>query len=313
MAKNKYKNILTKDFFQKEYFEKNQTLNDIVRKYKIHIDTIRFYFHSLGFELRPASENRKLHKMTTKTLDAIKKAGLKRRKGNYFICKNCNKKYYIEPKLIQDNSNYCSFECQFENITFEDLKQKTYGPGHLKFIYKKLLTEDFFINNYVKTKKSFAVLCKENGIAFGTLFKYFNKYNLKRKTVSEVLKGREFSFEHRLKIREATKNGSFYSNIHFRSSWEANFAKWCDLSSIKWKYESKEFLLNINNKDTKYTPDFYLPEFDLWIEVKGRWIRDAQTKFQEFKKIYPNIMLFNKEALTKFGIINFRRYYEPKN
>jgi len=25
-----------------------------------------------------------------------------------------------------------------------------------------------------------------------------------------------------------------YNNFNFRSSWEANFAKWCDLSGIKW-------------------------------------------------------------------------------
>lgn len=95
-----------------------------------------------------------------------------------------------------------------------------------------------------------------------------------------------------------------YNNIWFKSSWEANFAKWCDLSGIKWEYELKAFLLEINSKKTNYTPDFYLPEFDVWIEIKGYWRKDAQEKFIEFKKRYKQkIYLFNKEKLQEFSIV----------
>lgn len=92
-----------------------------------------------------------------------------------------------------------------------------------------------------------------------------------------------------------------YNNIHFRSSWEANFAKWCDLSGIKWKYEAKTFDLG----QTTYTPDFYLPEFDLWIEIKGWWKdRDLIKKelFEnKFKKL--NILYLMKKELTNMSII----------
>ena len=96
-------------------------------------------------------------------------------------------------------------------------------------------------------------------------------------------------------------NYGYYNNTWMRSSWELNFAKWCDLSGIKWEYELKAFDLG----DTTYTPDFYLPKFDLWIEVKGYWRNDAKKKFRKFKKLYKNINIevFEKEKLKNYNII----------
>lgn len=92
-----------------------------------------------------------------------------------------------------------------------------------------------------------------------------------------------------------------YKGINMRSSWELNFAKWCDLSGIKWNYESKTFDLG----NTTYTPDFYLPEFDCYIEIKGWWREDAKIKFKRFKKLYKNINIevFDKSVLQNLDII----------
>lgn len=77
-------------------------------------------------------------------------------------------------------------------------------------------------------------------------------------------------------------------NQYFRSSWEANIVRIFNYSNIKWKYECKRFLFNENNDGIcSYQPDFYLPEYDLWIEVKG-WMDDKSIKRIElFKCEYP--------------------------
>lgn len=92
-----------------------------------------------------------------------------------------------------------------------------------------------------------------------------------------------------------------YGCKNFRSGWEANFAKWCDGSGIEWKYESQRFELG----NTAYIPDFYLPEFDLYIEIKGYWRDDARLKFIQFKKQYPdiNIEIFDQPRLLEYGVI----------
>ena len=92
-----------------------------------------------------------------------------------------------------------------------------------------------------------------------------------------------------------------YKNIYFRSSWESLFAQWLDLSGIKWEYEPKTFNLG----KTTYLPDFYLLEFNCWIEIKGWWRDDAKEKFKQFNKKYNNlnIKLFDKEKLKQLGVI----------
>lgn len=78
-----------------------------------------------------------------------------------------------------------------------------------------------------------------------------------------------------------------YKDIWMHSTWEVIYAKYLDKNNIKWQYESKAFDLG----DTTYTPDFYLPEKDLYIEVKGYWRVDAKNKFKLFQKLYSNITI----------------------
>lgn len=101
--------------------------------------------------------------------------------------------------------------------------------------------------------------------------------------------------------KQIRANYGYYKDTWMRSSYELNFAKWCDLSNIKWLYESKTFDLG----NCTYTPDFYLPEFDCHIEIKGYWRDDAKKKFTKFKKLYKkiNIEIFNKEKLLNMSII----------
>lgn len=95
--------------------------------------------------------------------------------------------------------------------------------------------------------------------------------------------------------------GFYYKKRYMRSSYEINFAIFLDGSNIKWEYESASFDLG----DTTYTPDFYLPEFDCYIETKGWFREEAKIKFNKFLKEYNNvnIKLFNQESLKLMGII----------
>jgi len=56
-----------------------------------------------------------------------------------------------------------------------------------------------------------------------------------------------------------------YKNYRFRSRLEARWAIYFDSMSINWEYEVEGYDLG---KDGYYLPDFYLPEFGVFIEVK---------------------------------------------
>lgn len=92
-----------------------------------------------------------------------------------------------------------------------------------------------------------------------------------------------------------------YKSIWMRSSWEVAYAKYLDNLRIKWSYEPKTFDLG----NTTYTPDFYLPETDTYIEIKGYWRPDALNKFLAFKLLYPEIkiIIYNQEKLKKSKIL----------
>lgn len=56
-----------------------------------------------------------------------------------------------------------------------------------------------------------------------------------------------------------------HNGYKFRSRLEARWAVFFDEVGIKYEYEKEGFQLS---KDIFYLPDFYLPQYDCWFEVK---------------------------------------------
>lgn len=75
--------------------------------------------------------------------------------------------------------------------------------------------------------------------------------------------------------------------IYFYSRWEANMARLFNFFRIKWIHEPKSFDIG----SQRYTPDFYLPDFYAYIEVKNFMWKYSKIRDQKFRKVYPNINL----------------------
>jgi len=77
--------------------------------------------------------------------------------------------------------------------------------------------------------------------------------------------------------------------ISCRSSWEANILRYLNSQNIKWLYEPKVFVFEKERKGAiSYLPDIYLPELDIWVEVKGMLTSRDRGTIRKFKKYYPN-------------------------
>lgn len=88
-------------------------------------------------------------------------------------------------------------------------------------------------------------------------------------------------------IFKSEMSGGFevYSKIlrmGFRSGYEQIVAEWLYENDIAFEYEPFTFLLDTDT--ASYTPDFYLPDFQVLIEVKGLWMR--RNKVQKFRELY---------------------------
>lgn len=84
---------------------------------------------------------------------------------------------------------------------------------------------------------------------------------------------------------------------YFYSRWEANIARLFNHFCIKWIHQPETFDLH----KQKYTPDFYLPEYDLYIEVKNFLAPYSKDRDEKFRKFYPKValkLLLKDEYLT---------------
>jgi len=100
----------------------------------------------------------------------------------------------------------------------------------------------------------------------------------------------------------------------FANKSEEEFARILDYYKIKYLYEPTTFPLKWDsegNIESAFTPDFYFPDFDLYIELttmKQELVTKKNRKLKELKKLYPdvNIKLFYRrdyrKLLEKFGI-----------
>ncbi len=113
--------------------------------------------------------------------------------------------------------------------------------------------------------------------------------------------GRENSMFGKPDIVRNNSKREFYKDTYFRSGWEIKYAKWLDSKNIKWKYEQETFRL----KDTTYTPDFYLPEQNIYVEIKGFMHAEAYFKIKEFLLNNSNIryVLMTRKDLEKAGVL----------
>jgi hypothetical protein len=73
-----------------------------------------------------------------------------------------------------------------------------------------------------------------------------------------------------------------YNGNTFRSGFELMLAMCLEFKKIDFQFEPKCFKLEIDNKIARYTPDFYLPQYDLWLETKGYTWNNSMDKYEKF-------------------------------
>ena len=94
-----------------------------------------------------------------------------------------------------------------------------------------------------------------------------------------------------------------YKGIKFHGNWEVEFAKFLDIHNIEWKRNTQKFEYLFENKIHYYTPDFYLPTFDVFIEIKGYPTQRDFCKWNDFPKD-KRLNIYFGDELYDLGIIN---------
>ncbi len=104
----------------------------------------------------------------------------------------------------------------------------------------------------------------------------------------------------------------------FAHASERQFARLLDFYQIDWEYEPRSFDLEHDrdgNVIQQFTPDFYLPAYDLYIEIttmNQKLVTRKNRKVRRLKELYPEInckIFYQRDYLslvTKYGLEDHR-------
>ncbi len=95
------------------------------------------------------------------------------------------------------------------------------------------------------------------------------------------------------------------NNIEFcvRGTWEYNVAKILNENNINW-IRNHSLKYKIDNVLKTYNPDFYLPNEDIYIEVKGWFKNDDIIKMNCVQTQYPNMKIYFIDEKYYWKFIN---------
>ncbi len=111
---------------------------------------------------------------------------------------------------------------------------------------------------------------------------------------------------------KARRPVSTITEAAFAHQSELEFARILDFYGIKWLYEPRSFPLRWEGRriTEMFTPDFYLPELDQYLELttlRQSLVTDKNRKLRELKQLYPGTsvkLLYKKDydrLLARYG------------
>lgn len=96
-----------------------------------------------------------------------------------------------------------------------------------------------------------------------------------------------------------------YNGVTLKGSWELKTAQWLDFQNIIWENEPKSFPYIWNGKEHKYFPDFYLTNFDVYIEVKGYKTERDEAKWSQFPE---TLIVIDKKYIHKLDLLKIENF-----
>jgi len=105
-----------------------------------------------------------------------------------------------------------------------------------------------------------------------------------------------------------------HETIRFAHNSERQFAKLLDFYGIAWEYEPRTFILEWDRQgrpQQAFTPDFFLPAYDLYIEIttlNQKLVTKKNRKARRVQDRYPDVrvkVLYQRDylrLLVKYGL-----------
>lgn len=194
-------------------------------------------------------------------------------------CLICDKDFIIiATSLAGRRKKFCSFDCANKRIRHYDYHKKTFKNKTGSYLNCLNCNKQFYAKRYQASKRKY---CSDPC-----------QFEAQSKGIKHIPTNGRSGFRKDLP-----------EDQYFKSSLEADYARFLIKQNILYQYEKHTFKVLVDGKEVFYTPDFYLPAEDKYIELKGA--RD---------KVKYNKNLKSAESLAKAGknieIIYMKDFYQ---
>lgn len=240
------------------------------------------------------------------------------RKQNECYCDKCGKKFKNEKglkchtkkacdkKIIKNNINHICPKCNFfiKNSIQKHMKYcDGLGPKNKKPKIERKSLKGISYEEQFGVEKSNEIKRKISEKVTGLASTPEKENERKRKLSIIINKRYEDGWKPKCgrtkKINYEKKDGNV---ISIDGSWELKCSLYLDSIDIIWNRNIKRFdYINLSGNTSKYTPDFYVKNWDSYIEVKGYETDLDRCKWSQFKY---NLLIWNKQKLKELNILN---------
>lgn len=151
-------------------------------------------------------------------------------------------------------------------------------------------------------------------------------FNLRREKVEQILKQNHITIKNLSEIKSQVvgenhsrygkkpPKGSgrcrwyHYNGKTYQGTWEFKVGLWLEQQNKNFYCHEnvKQFKYELNGFEKTYCPDFYLPDENVFVEVKGYFTKEDRQKIEIVKQLYPNekIEIFDESRLLELQILN---------
>ncbi len=204
------------------------------------------------------------------------------------ICKQCGTAFKHKPSKKR---KFCGMTCFYASRSVKDTTVCKQCGGEFK--YRASKTQQFC------TTKCSRKHSKTNGHNPATL-------NLISSTIRKKIKAGKMKTNVSRKFK--------HKGIVLDSGWELALAKRLDNIGVYWVRGTQIPWIDSTGTQRTYFPDFYLPEYDVYLEPKAPWTLKRkrtgreQEKVEYIKRHHPNVtFLWNKKHCETFTIAGDNR------
>ncbi len=206
------------------------------------------------------------------------------------LCTHCNKTCKSGNSL-RNHERLCKLNPQRQYTIFSDPTFQKSNPGRGNNQFTKAKAEGRILEIRPETREKFRNNILNRSPDFAK--------KVGEKISKTILKKAETGEWHTSVAKKMHYN---YNGIDLHGSWEYRYVLYLEENNIEWIRCKESFKYFYEDKWRTYTPDFYLPATDEYVEIKGYKTDKDEAKWAQFPS-YRTLKVLTEKELRAINVL----------